>query len=379
MITRDNYEEFFLLYTDNELSAAERQEVERFVADHPDLGEEWEALLQCRLAPGPHVAFPDRDALLKPELEGSAYTGTLLSYLDGELDPEEAAGIEAILHDQPRVAMELAVLRQTVSHPDHSIVFPDKDRLYQTEKGRRIIPLPWLRAGIAAAIAGAIALILLLPKRQQHSPVTGNQSTVNSRVKSPATHDNIAAATNKVNPVVTPSHVTALHYAEGQPKTAEIRPAKPVIQKRGQQPRDTAVANGQDVAAADSRNATVANGKEVPPAVIRGDADPSRQADLFQPTRPTEPVTDIAVGPAPAAGDLATNVHSAVQTGIPKDQSSFATLALQQPTDDEPDVRHNPALRGIFRKVARTIGKTAERDNDGNRQVTVGSFRVSLD
>ena len=72
MITRDNYEEFFLLYTDNELSAAERHEVERFVADHPDLREEWEALLQCRLSPDTHLAFPDRESLLKPELEGSA-------------------------------------------------------------------------------------------------------------------------------------------------------------------------------------------------------------------------------------------------------------------------------------------------------------------
>jgi anti-sigma factor RsiW len=163
MITRDNYEEFFLLYTDNELSASERHEVERFVADHPDLREEWEALLQCRLSPDAHLSFPDRESLLKPEIEGSAYTGTLLSYIDGELNKEGTLKIEAILHEQPLVANELAVLRQIIFHPDPDIVFPEKDRLYRTERERRIIPLPWIRAGIAAAIAGAIALILLLP------------------------------------------------------------------------------------------------------------------------------------------------------------------------------------------------------------------------
>src|SRR5579871_5542956 len=110
MITRDNYEEFFLLYTDNELSVAERHEVERFVADHPDLREEWEALLQCRLSPDPHLGYPDRSGLLKPEVErfantgeGSAYTGELLAYIDGELDAQHTAKIEAAISQHPLV------------------------------------------------------------------------------------------------------------------------------------------------------------------------------------------------------------------------------------------------------------------------------------
>ncbi len=120
----------------------------------------------------PIYAFPDRESLLKPELEGSAYTGSLLSYIDGELNKEDTLKIEAVLHDQPLVANELAVLRQIAFRPDPAVVFPEKDRLYRTEKERRIILLPWIRAGIAAAIAGAIALILLLPaSRRQQAPV----------------------------------------------------------------------------------------------------------------------------------------------------------------------------------------------------------------
>jgi len=137
MITRDNYEEFFLLYTDNELPAAERHEVERFVADHPELREEWEALLQCRISPDLHLGFPDRTALLKPETENSNYTDDLLSYLDGELDEINAKRIEAVLRQDLLVENELLLLRQTVSHPDTDIVFPEKDRLYRKEKERR--------------------------------------------------------------------------------------------------------------------------------------------------------------------------------------------------------------------------------------------------
>jgi len=92
MITRDNYEEFFLLYTDNELSAADVHAVEQFVADHPDLREELEALLQCRLSPDTHLAFPDPKALLKPEPEDSAYARTLLYYIDGLRGKKEEKG-----------------------------------------------------------------------------------------------------------------------------------------------------------------------------------------------------------------------------------------------------------------------------------------------
>jgi len=67
MITRDNYEEFFLLYVDNELSVTDRRLVEAFVGDNPDLKEEWESLLQCRIqsdtAEGP--VFAGKEGLMK--------------------------------------------------------------------------------------------------------------------------------------------------------------------------------------------------------------------------------------------------------------------------------------------------------------------------
>ena len=48
-INRHNYEEFFILYLDNELSSEHRRQVELFVEQHPDLGEELQLLEQTRL------------------------------------------------------------------------------------------------------------------------------------------------------------------------------------------------------------------------------------------------------------------------------------------------------------------------------------------
>jgi hypothetical protein len=204
--------------------------------------------------------------------------------------------------------------------------------------------LPWIRAGIAAAIAGAIALILLLPATRRHAP--------------PVAVNHLPAKINKVSPTVTPQPATALQPIERQPITT--RPVKQVIQKRvSLQQQDVAAVNRQDVT----------------PTVTRSEIDPAKQIDPAKEIRQPDPVTTVSIGSRPATGDLAADIHPAVQTGIPKDQSSFATLALQEQEGDQA----KPALRGIFRKVARAFGKTADRDNDGNRQVLVGAFQVSLD
>ncbi len=65
-INRDNYEEYFLLYIDRELSADERQVLESFVRRNPDLEKELERLKQT-VAPPPVIVFENKDILLREE------------------------------------------------------------------------------------------------------------------------------------------------------------------------------------------------------------------------------------------------------------------------------------------------------------------------
>jgi hypothetical protein len=72
---------------------------------------------------------------------------------------------------------------------------------------------------------------------------------------------------------------------------------------------------------------------------------------------------------------------------IPKEQSSFATQALLKEAqgegngdmaDNMPPATGKTKLRGLFRRVTRAFGKTAERDDDGQRQVSISVFQVAL-
>ena len=64
-INRNNYEEFFLLYVDNELGAAERKAVEDFVSQNPDLNGEWETYLQTKLSPDSSISFSGKHLLFR--------------------------------------------------------------------------------------------------------------------------------------------------------------------------------------------------------------------------------------------------------------------------------------------------------------------------
>ena len=65
MITRNNYEEYFMLYADNELSVAEKKAVETFVIQNPDLQNELLMVQQTILKPDNNLIFENKSLLMK--------------------------------------------------------------------------------------------------------------------------------------------------------------------------------------------------------------------------------------------------------------------------------------------------------------------------
>jgi len=153
MIDITNYETWFLLYADNELSAEEKATVLSFVQQHPTLQQEFDGIMQLRFSPAEIQHQVDKASLLSISMEDNMQAALeeyqlLINYIDGELSFIEIAEVEKRLkHDVAFLAsyMQLSILKL---EPDHSIVHPNKIALYKREK---VVAFGWKRSLVAAA------------------------------------------------------------------------------------------------------------------------------------------------------------------------------------------------------------------------------------
>ena len=136
-INRHNYEEYFILYMDNELGSEERRMVEAFVLQHPDLKEELDLLLQYKLTPDTEILFPGQEDLVKVNGETpitqTNYEEWLLLYIDNELNPDQRKAVERFMAGKPSIQEELALLKRSKLEPEQ-IIFAGKESLYRKEE-----------------------------------------------------------------------------------------------------------------------------------------------------------------------------------------------------------------------------------------------------
>ena len=158
IITRHNYEEYFLLYVDNELSMQERRMVEAFVRENGDLEEELNMIKQSVLRPDKSVVFQNKGQLMKKSsgmepINQLNYAEYFVLYGDDELSTEENDMVEQFVYHNPQYQVEFELIQQARLTPDTSIVFPDKESLYRKEKvERRVIHMSWWKMAAAAVI-----------------------------------------------------------------------------------------------------------------------------------------------------------------------------------------------------------------------------------
>jgi hypothetical protein len=191
-INRHNYETYFLLWVDGELSSEEMQMVERFINQHPDLADELAALQATRLPLDESIVFNDKESLLKleqPALSMSSYETYFLLYIDNELSVNERADVELFILQHPALQAEFMLLKQTKLIPE-AIVFENKQLLYKKEeKERPIFYMQWRRIAVAAALIGFIfSLWMIVPNKLNN---TSSQSITSSNSIKNSTPDEV--------------------------------------------------------------------------------------------------------------------------------------------------------------------------------------------
>ncbi|BDQ12452.1 anti-sigma factor [Sediminibacterium sp. TEGAF015] len=181
VINRHNYESYFLLWVDGELSDEEQVAVDRFVAENPDLAEELSLLKSTQLQPEEAIVFKGKEALFKKEgqdISLNNYEEWFLLYTDKELSEEQRRQVEVFVLQHPALQYDFEWLQQT-RLPEEKWVFANKELLYRKSSGTRpVVYMRWMRYAAAAAVIGIMATVwMLVPANTLKEPLQLEGST----------------------------------------------------------------------------------------------------------------------------------------------------------------------------------------------------------
>jgi len=344
-IDRHNYEEYFLLYIDNELAVDQKKQVEEFVRQNPDLEEELVMLQQSRLIPDHRIVFEGKDLLMKKENQSfinlDNYEEWLVLYVDDELSGEEKTAVEKFAASHSHVQAELDLFLQSKLQPER-IEFPDKKLLFRRDAKVRIISMRWRVA------AAAILIIAAGITTYSVMNTTGNDSA------------NRGIAMKK-----------------------EQSPVKAVSTEREKQ-QDNVVKSSEDkeevvVVSPTSSNvpkqkASTPQGKEE--RLVENSANENSLAQVEEVKKRPEIISDIAIQqPKDSQIDIA-DVPVQLKQII---NDPVVTKEQVETPDDYASNTENKRLRGIFRKATRFIERTSGiNPANSDDKVLIGAMAVNL-
>lgn len=134
-INLHNYEEFFLLYADKELSQQDRFIVEQFIKDNPELEEEFTMINSTVIEPDENFQLQDKSFLLKSSkwINEENYEEIFVLYHDSELTEDKKDETLEFLKIHPELKEEFEFIGQAKISAE-AVIFPDKQSLIRKEK-----------------------------------------------------------------------------------------------------------------------------------------------------------------------------------------------------------------------------------------------------
>ena len=363
IINRHNYEEFFLLYVDNELDADGRVAVETFASQNPDLARELELLQQATLTDD-DITFRQKDLLYKDHtcISIDNYQEYFLLFTDCELSEQQAGEVENFVLKHPELQNEFTLLRRTRLAPE-VIAFAGKQKLYRKEKKvRRIIPVAFIRMGAAAAIAGIayISFVIVHPVNSiPNKDVATSQKPAQKRLE-----------TSGSNAPKKP--VTESADAVSEPAAQIETKAKIVLKNSGSKQKDViqklvrSKTNEESVAAKDPKPENKIQIAEPPVAQQEIQAKKPDFAEVA-------PQLSRLDKDKPDLFDRAEKNNSMVSQPIAREDKPLATHAVYLETDDVEEEKsiyigsaeiNKNKVTGLFKKAAGLFKKRMRGNNE---------------
>ena len=380
IITRHNYEEYFILYMDNELNREERRLVEFFVKENPDLQEELNLLTQTQLIPDSSLVFAEKEQLLKTagavSINPINYEEWLLSYTDNELSTEQKIAVELFIDEHADAKAELELIQKTKLQPDSTIVFSKKEILYRKEKKVRVVVINWRRIAVAAALLLAIsttALIVLNRNKNNQGEIAsanikaGEKKTIvqTPLVEKPK-HEAIL-----INPQVA-DNTTGKPEKETIAINNTIAKTKKLVEQK-EKPRHFLPVEGKENDAVVTGNSYKRNMNNLPQPIYNPNVNKNTQRD--NPMAKIDPLND------PLTNLKETNSNPSVTPNSAQPLDNVITAASKvsdDPVDEERPGRKNK-LRGFFRKVTRTFEKNTNiKATDDEDRLLLGGLAIKL-
>jgi len=164
-IHRGNYEEFFILYMDHELSEEQCQMVEDFLASHPDLRAELELLMSTRL---PSEKFSiNKEELMSANMKMNSVDEDLLLFIDNELTDEKKKIVEFELTSNADYKLQLTGLMKTKLQADEIISYPNKAELYRRTE-RVFVLRTWMRVAAIIVVMASFGIFYFNRNSAKH-------------------------------------------------------------------------------------------------------------------------------------------------------------------------------------------------------------------
>lgn len=356
IINRLNYEEYFLLYTDNELNAAERHAVEEFARQHPDLKIELEMLQQSTLK-AENIVFHSKDVLLKNSaslINETNYEEYFILYGGDELTHEEKDSVEQFVYRNPTYQAEFEFIQEARLQADRSIVIPDKTILYRTEKDEeKVFVFHWWKIAAAAIVFIFLAGSGWYFVSKQKTLVSG-KATPEKKIDLPIPEKPQEKQENIVQ--ANPSAPVIISPDIEKPVTNTEHLIIAVRQKNEKEPQQLLTVEKKEATNREGPNIKLATSLTTErPAVNIQKMEISTSIVLQN----TEHIVDQDLGSA----EINPYVYASSA-----DEIEILNTAVSKKNK----------LRGLFRKVSRVVEKTTNIEPGDGRGIRIANFEIAL-